>query len=239
MKVDLIGYLSRYTLFISLLLLNFESVAAQIKPTHMTFSYVDHPVIIHEVIPIVDRAYLAMGIKLTFEMHPSSRNLKAAESGIVDGDVAFSDLLLKGHDTLVIIEPPLVTSIFVLLCSPDLRCNQEVLFDDDNVIVSTDTTHKGLLSFYPQSLSRSFYTINNLSIIPKLLAQQRFQYGIYVFGGSQTLSSDIQHLKVVELFKTQTHHTVHQKYAFMKDEISAALQLSIDKTKSSLDNFTQ
>jgi hypothetical protein len=239
LKINLTGYLFYNILSISLFFLNCDSTAAQVKPSHMTFSYVDHPVITHEVIPIIERAYSLMGIKLTFEMHPSSRNLKAVESGIVDGDVAYSDLLLKGYDTLVKIEPPLVTSIFVLLCLPDVRCNQEVLFDDNNVIVSTDTTHKGLLSFYPESLSRSFYTINNLSIIPKLLAQERFQYGIYVFGNSQVLSSDFQHLKVIELFKTQTHHTLHQKHAFMKDEISAALQLSMDKAKSSLDDFTQ
>jgi hypothetical protein len=91
------------------------------------------------------------------------------------------------------------------------------LFDDNNVIVSPGKTHKGLLSFYLQSPSRSLNTIKNLSSIPKLLAQGRFQYGIYVFGGSQVLSSGFQHLKAIELFKTQAHHTLHhtlhQKHA--------------------------
>jgi hypothetical protein len=43
------------------------------------------------------------------------------------------------------------------------------------------------------------------------------------------MSPDIQQLKVIELFKTQIHHTIHQKYAFMKDEIGAALKRSKDK----------
>jgi hypothetical protein len=90
----------------------------------MTFSYVDHPVIIHEIILIIEREFSLMDIKLTFVMHPLSINLKAVESGIVDGDVAYSDLLLKGYDTPVKIEPLLVTFIFVLLCLPSVRCNQ-------------------------------------------------------------------------------------------------------------------
>ena len=80
MKINLAGYLFYNILSISLFFLNFDSTAAQVKPSHMTFSYVDHPVITHEVIPIIERAYSLMGIKLTFEMHPSSRNLKAVES---------------------------------------------------------------------------------------------------------------------------------------------------------------
>ncbi|MFT6989387.1 MAG: hypothetical protein ACJASL_001358 [Paraglaciecola sp.] len=197
----------------------------------MTFSYVDHPVIINDIIPIVQRAYLELGIQIELVMLPSSRNLKAVESGKVDGDIAFSVLLLKGRDTLVKIEPPFANSILVLLCLPDVQCNQEVLFDNNSAIVSTDTTHQGLMSFYSQPLSEAFYTINNLSIILELLVQERFKYGVYMFAESQAISPDIQHLQVIELFKTQTHHTIHKKYAFMKDEISAALKRSIDKAK--------
>jgi hypothetical protein len=207
-----------------------DYASANDKPKRMTFSYVDHPVIVNDVIPIVRRAYLELGIQLKLVVHPSSRNLKAVESGKVDGDIAYSDLLLKGHDTLVKIEPALVTSVFVLLCQPDVQCSKQVLFNN-NVIVSTDTTYQGLLNFYQTPLSNAFYKINNLSIIPKLLIQERFKYGIYVFGEYQSISPQIQPLKIIELFKTQTHHTVHQKYAFMKEEISAALQRSMNKAK--------
>jgi hypothetical protein len=207
-----------------------DYASANDKPKRMTFSYVDHPVIVNDVIPIVRRAYLELGIQLKLVVHPSSRNLKAVESGKVDGDIAYSDLLLKGHDTLVKIEPALVTSVFVLLCQPDVQCSKQVLFNN-NVIVSTDTTYQGLLNFYQTPLSNAFYKINNLSIIPKLLIQERFKYGIYVFGEYQSISPHIQPLKIIELFKTQTHHTVHQKYAFMKEEISAALQRSMNKAK--------
>ena len=229
LKIDLTGCLLCSVILFGLFFN--VSVGAKDKPTQMTFSYIDHPVIVNEITPIVRQAYLELGIQIELVMLPSSRNLKAVESGKVDGDLAYSDLLLKGYDSLIKIEPQLATSVFVLLCLPNVECSQEVLFDNNNAIVSTDTTHKGLMSFYSKPLSNAFYTINNLSIIPDLLVQERFQYGIYVFGEYQAMSPDIQQLKVIELFKTQTHHTVHQKYAFMKDEISAALQRSMDKAK--------
>ncbi|PKH00091.1 hypothetical protein [Paraglaciecola sp. MB-3u-78] len=179
MKIYVTGALLCCVLFFSVFL--HDSVNAQNKPTRLTFSYVDHPVIINDIIPIVQRAYLELGIPIKLVMHPSLRNLKAVESEEVDGDIAYSDLLLKGHDTLIKIEPALVTTVFVLLCIPSVECNEEVLFDN-NVIVSTDTTYKGLVSFYPEPLSDAFYTINKLSIIPELLVQERFEYGIYVLG---------------------------------------------------------
>lgn len=230
LKIDFTGcLLCNIILFV--LFFN-PSVCAKDKPKKMTFSYIDHPVIVDEIIPIVRQAYLELGIQIELVMLPSSRNLKAVESGKVDGDIAYSDLLLKGYDSLVKIEPQLATSVFVLLCLPDVECSLEVLFDNNNAIVSTDTTHKGLMSFYSKPLSNAFYTINNLSIIPELLVHERFQYGIYVFAESQAMSRQIQKLSVIELFKTQTHHTVHQKYAFMKDEISAALQHATEKVKN-------
>lgn len=228
MKFKFTDYLFFGVLCMSFFLHDYAN--AHDKPTRMTFSYVDHPVIVNDLIPIVQRAYLELGIQLKLVVHPSSRNLKAVESGKVDGDIAYSDLLLKGHDTLVKIEPALVTSVFVLLCQTDVPCSKQVLFNN-NVIVSTDTTYQGLLNFYQAPLSNAFYTINNLSIIPELLIQKRFKYGIYVLGESQSMSPQIQQLKVIELFKTQTHLTIHQKYTFMKEEISAALQRSMDKAK--------
>ncbi|GAC20800.1 hypothetical protein GARC_3846 [Paraglaciecola arctica BSs20135] len=229
MKIDLTACLLCCVVSVNLFL--HHHVKAQDKPTYMTFSYVDHPVIVNELVPIIRRAYLDLGIQIELVMLPAHRNLKAVESEEVDGDIAYSDVTLDGYDTLIKIEPSMVTAVIVLLCLPDIQCNKEILFDDTKGIVSTDTIYKSVQAFYSKPLSRSFYTINNLSIISELLVLKRFQYGIYVLGESQVISPDIEHLKVIELFKTQTHHTVNQKYAFMKDEISAALQRSMDKAK--------
>jgi hypothetical protein len=229
LKIDLTKYVMFGILFV-IILVHF-SIGAQDKPKLMIFSYVNHPVIKNDIIPIVKRAYLKLGIQIELVEHPSYRNLKAVESGEVDGDIAYSDLLLKGYDNLVKIEPPFASSVFVLLCAPDVPCNQDVLFDNNNAIVSTDISFKGLQDVYDTPLSEGFYSINNLSVIPDLLAQKRFQYGIYVLAESQDLSAEFQNLKMITLLKTQTHHTINKKYAFMKEQINEALQLSLDEAK--------
>ncbi|MBL4631682.1 MAG: hypothetical protein JKY14_11165 [Paraglaciecola sp.] len=228
MKIDLTKCLLCCVVFFSCIL--HFNIQAQDKPKHLTFSYVNHPVIINDIAPIVQRAYLELGIHIELVMLPSSRNLKAIESGEVDGDIAFSNLLLKDRDMLIKIKPSFGSSILVLLCLPDIQCKQDVLFNN-NSIVTTDTIYESLLKFYSQHRSDSFYTINDLSAIPNLLVQKRFQYGVYVLRENQTMSADFQHLQVVKLIKSDIYHTIHKKYGFMKDEISAALQRAIAKAK--------
>jgi hypothetical protein len=226
--MDLTKCLCSSVLFFSCIL--HFNIQAQDKPKHMIFSYVNHPVIINEIIPIVQRAYLGLGIQIELVMLPSSRNLKAVESGEVDGDIAFSALVLEGHDSLIKITPSFGSSILVLLCLPDIPCNQDVLFND-NIIVSTDTIYQGLLRFYSQPLSDDFYKINDLATIPNLLVQKRFQYGVYVLNEYLTMSAGFQHLQVVKLIESDIYHTINKKYGFMKDEISAALQRSMASVK--------
>ncbi|WP_299084730.1 hypothetical protein [uncultured Paraglaciecola sp.] len=225
MKANSTKYLLCCVFFVSYFL--HTSVNAQDKPKHLTFSYIDHPVIIKDIIPIIERTYLELGIPIDLMMFPTHRNLMAVESEEVDGDVGFSELGLRGYDTLIKIEPSMVTASFVLLCLPDVVCSEEVLFDDTNAIVTTDTLLKSLNTFYSKPLSDAFYKINNLSVIANLILGKRFQYGVYVAGENQDLGAEMQHLKVIELFKAQTFHTVHKKYAFMKNEISAALKRSL------------
>jgi len=228
-KTNFLVGLLNYTLFVSLVF--HACVVAQEKPSHLTFSYVDHPLVKNDFIPIVERAYSELGIQLELQMYPTHRNLTAVQSEEVDGDIAFSELGLMGYDALVKIQPSMGSVNFVLLCLPAVVCNEEVLFDDNNVIVVSDKLLSSLQLFYSKPLKSSFYKLNNLATIANLVVEKRFQYGVYILGGAQTLSPEMQRFKVVELFEVQTHHTIHQKYAFMQDEISAALQRSLDKAK--------
>jgi hypothetical protein len=206
-------------------------VDAQAKPSQLTFSYVDHPVVTNDLIPIVERAYSELGIQLELLMYPTHRNLTAVQSEEVDGDIAFSELGIIGYDELVKIEPSLGSVNFVLLCIPGVVCNEEVLFNENNVIVVSDKLLSSLQIFYSRPLKSSFYKLNNLSTISSLVVKNRFQYGVYILGGAQALIPEMQRLKVVDLFEVQTHHTIHQKFAFMQDDISAALQRSLDNAK--------
>ncbi|MGJ8680035.1 hypothetical protein [Paraglaciecola sp.] len=216
-------------LLIGLLSLNIIKLNAQDYPESMTFSYVNHPVIVNKVIPLIEKTYLKLDIKTRFILQPSLRNLKAVNNELVDGDVAYSDLLLKGYDELIKIRPKLMDSVFVLLCKPSIVCNQQVLFDSKQTFAATDSSKSGLDIWFDNTLSASFYAINDLSVIPKLISENRVQYGVYVLGKDQQVPFDVQKLNLAPLFTTSTFHTVHKKYAFMKDEIGQALAISMQE----------
>ena len=203
----------------------------QLRPRKMTFSYVNHPVIINELIPIIRQAYASLGITTQFVEQPSDRNLKAISQGLLDGDVVFSQLLLRGYDDLVIVEPPLVTSVFVLLCQPQLPCSSNIINDPTTLLVSTDASHHGLSNWYGETLKAVFYHINNLAIIPELIGEKRFEYGVYIFSAQQLAQGRQGDYKFAELFRTNSYHILHPKYAFLKDNVSKAIQqIMLDNT---------
>ena len=206
--------------------------AEQQRPKKLVFSHVNHPVIIHQLIPMIREVYAGLGINTVFIEQPSDRNLKAINKGLLDGDVVYSDLLLRGYDNLVIVQPPLVTSVFVLLCQPEARCEQQVLGDENTLVVSTDASYHGVNSWYGDSVKAEFYHINNLSIIPDLIAEKRFQYGIYIFSAEQIAQGTQNKVNYHELFRTNSYHILNPRYAFLKDEVGRGIIRMLEQKKA-------
>ena len=218
---------------IVLALLPLANGAEQTRPLHMTFSYVNHPVIIDELIPLVRQAYASLGIATSYVEQPSDRNLKAISQGLLDGDVVFSELLLKDYEDLVVVEPPLVESVFVLLCQQQLPCNTDIVKDPTKLLVATDASHHGLNSWFGEELKVDIYHINNLAIIPQLITEKRFEYGIYIFSAQQLAEGKQGDFNFAELFRTNSFHILHPKYAYLKSDVSKAITQIIAYKKNS------
>jgi hypothetical protein len=202
-----------------------------VKPKKMTFSYVNHPVILAELIPIVRQAYATLGIETQFVEQPSDRNLRAIKKGLVDGDVVFSSLLVKNYPELLLIEPPLVRSIFLLLCQPQLPCNKTILSDPTKLIASTGASQNGLMQTFGKQLKVHFYLINNLAIIPQLITEKRFDYGVYVMNATQLEQVNPNDFHYSELFRSDSFHILHPKYAFLKADVEGALRQVMAKSQ--------
>ena len=209
---------------ILLIKLSLAHGAEQTRPLHMTFSYVNHPVIIDELIPLVRQSYASLGIATSYVEQPSDRNLKAISQGLLDGDVVFSELLLKDYEDLVVVEPPLVESVFVLLCQQQLPCSSNTIKDPSKLLVATDASHHGLKSWFGEKLKVDIYHINNLAIIPQLITERRFEYGIYIFSAQQLAAGKQGDFNFAELFRTNSFHILHPKYAYLKDDVSKAIK---------------
>jgi hypothetical protein len=207
----------------------------RVRPQKMTFSYVNHPVIVNELIPIVREAYASLGIETQYIEQPSDRNLREINKGLLDGDVVFSRLLLVNYPDLILIEPPLVTSIFILICQPQLICDNSVIEDPSKLLVLTDASHTGLKQWFGNEPKIGLYIINNLSTIPQLVTDRRADYGMYVMSASQLKQIDETNFHYHELFRTESYHILNPKYAYLKADVENAIRQVIAKTESAKD----
>lgn len=201
-------------------------------PETMTFSYVNHPVIINHVVPIVRKAYKRLGIKVEFILQPSARNLRQASAGVTDGDTAYSDMLVRSYPNLMLVGPEFFESVFVLLCHRSEICNEEVLFDAEKMLVLTDASRSGIETKFGDRLEIKTYSINSLRRIPRLLDGRRLKYGIYVTAQGDTSLDDFPDLTVVELFRTKTFHVLNDKYSNLVPIVSEALEHALKESSA-------
>lgn len=196
----------------------------------MTFSYINHPVIVQQVIPVVRSAYSRLGIQVEFVEQPSKRNLRLASHGITDGETAYSDLLVSSYPNLMLIGPEFFESIFVLVCHITEPCSENVLFDPSKIIVLTDASRDGLEAIYAEKLVSNMYSINSLKRIPLMIDGRRLRYGIYVTTENDTSLDKFPDLNKVELFRTKTHHVLNDKFSALAPRVAKALQQVINES---------
>lgn len=202
------------------------------RPTSMTFSYVEHPAMVNFVMPLIRDAYQTLGIKTEFIAQPSNRNLLLVDKNVVDGDIGYMRIVLEGYPNIISIEPPLVSGIYTLLCQAKIPCHAEVFTDPNQTIVTTSISKNGLKKGYPKAIHSQFYVVNDLAMIPKFISSGRFGYAIYPSTAAELKLLDPVKLQYVQLFEANLYHVLHKKYRFMAKDISAALQLALDKRKN-------
>lgn len=209
-----------------------EALAQQNEnQTKMTFSYVNHPVIVEQILPILTRAYSRLGIEVEFVEQPSKRNLRLASSGMTNGEAAYSDLLISLYPNLMLVGPDFVESIFVLLCHRTSPCEEEVLFDPEQTLVLTDASHDGLNVIYRRKLVANIYSINHLKQIPRLVDGRRLAYGIYVTTNNDTSLAAFPDLTHIELFRTKTHHVLNDEFKSLAPKVAEAIRLEMESVR--------
>lgn len=173
-------------------------------------------------LPLIKETYDRLGIAVSFVEQPSERNIKAVDEGLFDGDAAYSDLLIKPYTKLIDVQPPLGTSVFILICKQTLPCNKQVLADSRKSVVMTDASEFGLRNVLADRFAVRPYNINELSRIPKLIESGRFDYGVYVTTQIEKLK--LASAKAVPLFESDTVHILHRRYGYLREIVGATLQ---------------
>ncbi len=206
------------------------------RPTKMTFSYVEHPAIVNDIVPLIRDSYKKLGIETDFITQPSNRNLLLVEKNLLDGDVGYMRIVLDDYKDLITLEPPLVLGIFTLLCKPEVVCDVSVLADPKNTVVATSATKNGVVKGFKGELASQFYIVNDLSAIPKFISSGRFNYAIYPTTRQDIGQFTQKNVQYIELFDASLYHVLNKKYAFMADEISQAIQLTMQERAKKVPN---
>lgn len=196
------------------------------RPKEMTFSYVEHPTMVNYLIPLIESTYSKLGIKIRFVPQPSNRNLSLLEGSVIDGDVGYLLSELTELDNIFIIEQPVTSAFYTLLCQAEVPCSEAVLADEKHILVSTVASKNAFLSQYKGTLKSQFYTVNNISLIPNFIIEKRFEYALYPTTLNELWrlkAADYQYIKLLEF---NLYHVLNNKYAFMAADIRQALQQS-------------
>ncbi|TMP26832.1 hypothetical protein CWB99_17190 [Pseudoalteromonas rubra] len=199
------------------------AISAPICATPLTISYLQHPSVRDQALPLVQAAYAQAGIKANFIAMPAHRVLHEITAEHTDGDVILAQEIFAPFKDVISVGPALTEVDFVLLCVANVPCDNSVLVATPSTIVATDQSKRVLLTKYPQAQRNQFYQINNLGKLPELLNLHRFDYAVFVVSTQWPLPDSLAHLNVHHLFSSKAYHVLHKKHASMAAQLSLAI----------------
>ncbi|KZN43851.1 hypothetical protein JL49_05340 [Pseudoalteromonas luteoviolacea] len=200
-------------------------------PTKLTISYIDHPSVLNQALPLVAQAYQAERIDVDFVAIPSHRLINEIQAQHIDGDVILAKEIFSPYKELIAVGPPLTKVQFVLLCVEGVPCNLQVLQTSPKTILATDESMRVILNKFPTSRRNRYYQLNQLGKLPHLLQEKRFEYAIYVMSSSWPIPQALEHLNRHTLFETPAYHVVHKKHAAIANRIAPRLTAILNKQR--------
>ncbi|MCG7537226.1 hypothetical protein [Pseudoalteromonas sp. OOF1S-7] len=199
------------------------AISVPLSAAPLTISYLQHPSVRDQALPLVRAAYAQAGIKANFIAMPAHRVLHEITAEHTDGDVILAQEIFAPFKDVISVGPALTEVEFVLLCVASVPCNNSVLVATPSTIVATDQSKRVLFTKYPQAQRNHFYQINNLGKLPELLNVHRFDYAIFVVSTQWPLPDSLAHLNVHHLFSSKAYHVLHKKHASLAAQLSLAI----------------
>ncbi|MEC4088238.1 hypothetical protein [Pseudoalteromonas rubra] len=197
--------------------------SASLFATPLTISYLQHPSVRDQALPLIQAAYNQAGIKANFVAMPAHRVLHEITAQHTDGDVILAREIFAPFKDVIAVGPALTEVEFVLLCVANVPCDNSVLVATPSTIVATDQSKRVLLNKYPHANRNTFYHINNLAKLPELLNVHRFDYAIFVVSTQWPLPDSLSHLHVHHLFRSKAYHVMHKKHAGLAAQLALAI----------------
>lgn len=207
--------MARY--IVSLVLLLFSAYG---QSKLLKLSYLNHPNVTGYALPLIKQAYQDAGVDVAIHEAPSLRGFEEILSQRSDGNILVSlDLALLDPD-IITVGPPIIDLEIVLLCAPQVKCDKTVLGNSKKVIVATQTSMKDLQQRYPRAKLNPFYTVNLYDRLPKMIANQRFDYAIFAISPNLPMPAHLKKLQTFVLYNTTAYHILHKRQQHIADKVA-------------------
>lgn len=156
-----------------------------------------------------------------FKVSNSPRSVEALNDGLFDADTGKILSSIKHHENIVYVPTPISTVGLYLICRNNVVCNETVLNDEDNMVISR-FSKKMLTNIMP--IKAGMAQILSQQKINKMLNIGRVNYSLI----ADDVSSGAQHFQnkysVVLVSKESYFHILHKKNKDIIPQLDFALK---------------
>jgi len=185
-------------------------------------SYVEHPAVKKTYLPIVTAMYKEADLAIRlFEVSNSPRSVKALNDGFFDADIGKVLSSIKHHENIIFVPTPIATVGLYLVCRHDVICDETVLADESNMIVSR-FSKKMLTNITP--IHANIAQILSQQKINKMLSLGRVNYSLVADDIRSGASNFQDEFPVFEVSKEHYYHIIHKKHQGIVPRLNLALK---------------
>ncbi|AXT39620.1 hypothetical protein D1814_13485 [Alteromonas sp. BL110] len=220
-------------LFFSLVLsLSFCSFA-QDNENNFVVGELNHPRVANFYKPLIQRAYLDIGIDVTFEKVGGERGLRLLNNGMTDADVIRYDVVSQPDNNIAIVPPALSHGASFLLCIRGAQCDKSVIQNPDKAIAVT-TRFFFNMHVNPDELNANIFEFDDFNHVISLLLNGRYDYAILPSDYSEKAIFEQAGIKYISLVEHELVHVIHKKHSHLVDRLSSAIakQLALEKSNN-------
>jgi len=198
----------------------------------LSISYVDHPAVATIYLSIIKAMYKEADISIElFQVNNSPRSIKALNDGFFDADIGKILSSIKHRKNIIHVPTPIGAVGLYLVCRKNITCNESILDDGENLIVSR-FNRTMLTNILP--IKAEISQIISQDRINKMLNLNRVDYSLIANDtrlGGKNFQDEFQ---VIEVSRENYYHILHIKNQHLISKLNTALKVVLSKQSKKL-----
>lgn len=187
------------------------------KPQFL-ITYVDYPGA-EPYLEVIKEIYTELGFNVHTLPAPALRGLAFLSEEQVDADAFRLGRVATKFDNVILLKPELIRAMLVLLCRPEVSCDQAALINSQNTIL---TNERALMYLQDVDIHATLLKKEVIKDTVNMLRTKQVSYATYMFDERKIIPDDMQVLKLRSIF---LYHLVQKKHAALVPLIEQKLRI--------------